>query len=144
MLLPLILENMGTKHRISYERLRAMFPNGSRSFLEANLPPVAAGPHPAIAEQDQGSALERSGEGEEASCGVHQARFKIVFRVRSCQPCDWDNYRCKELQDLLVKIGVLPDDKWSILRGEVIPEKVEHRAEEGTVIEVYEWMDAPG
>lgn len=129
--------------RISYDKLRSIFPRASQSFLELNSKDVAPFPHSTITECNTGSALEQAGEGETAGSKSPACRFKIVFRVRSCHPCDWDNYRCKELQDLLVKAGVLPDDKWSILQGEVIPEKVRTHEEEGTLIEVYQCTDAP-
>lgn len=105
---------------------------------------MVALPCSAITECDPGSALEQTGKGEEAGGSGSARRFKIIFRVRSIQPCDWDNYRCKELQDLLVRAGVIPDDKYSILQGEVIPEKVCSREEEGTLIEVFEQAAAPG
>ena len=121
---------------LSSDELRAKFPNASQSFIDANA--MATGPHPTIAEQNTRRTLERARKGKAAGSQRLARRFKIIFRVRSCRPCDWDNYRCKELQDLLVHASVLPDDKWSVLQGEVIPEKVATRAEEGTLIEVFE------
>lgn len=61
-------------------------------------------------------------------------RIKILFRIYSVRPLDWDNYSIKQLQDLLVKSGILPDDKWSVLSGEVVSEKVDRKEEERTQI----------
>ena len=122
----------------SSDKLRELFPRASQSFLALNSPDLAPLPHSEIAEQDERKALDDIQKGTPESSPSHPRRFKVIFRVRSCQPCDWDNYRCKELQDLLVKIGALPDDKWCILEGQVIPEKVCSREEEGTLIEVLE------
>ena len=47
-------------------------------------------------------------------------RYRITFRCYSVRPLDWDNYRLKSLQDALVKCGLLPDDAYSVLQGEVI------------------------
>lgn len=130
--------------RISFEKLKAIFPRASQSFLALNGDGLASFPHSAIAEPDPGSPLVSAGPGEEGGSPRSARRFKIVFRVRSCQPCDWDNYRCKELQDLLVHAGVLPCDDWCFLQGEVIPEKVDSHEEEGTLIEVFEQEESPG
>lgn len=63
-------------------------------------------------------------------------RAKILFRVFTCRPADWDGYHIKELQDLLVKAGILDGDQWDLLEGQVISEKVRQEAEERTEIEV--------
>lgn len=63
-------------------------------------------------------------------------RVKVVFRVYAVRPCDWDNYWTKGLQDCLVGAGLLCGDDWRVLRGEVISEKVNSRAEERTEIEI--------
>lgn len=56
-----------------------------------------------------------------------------MFSVR---PLDWDNYRLKDLQDLLCLTGLLPSDNWNELEGSVISEKVHRKEEEKTVIEI--------
>jgi Holliday junction resolvase RusA-like endonuclease len=63
-------------------------------------------------------------------------RAKVLFRVFSTRPADWDNYHVKELQDLLIKVGVLDGDEWDFLQGEIISEKVYTEAEERTEITI--------
>lgn len=123
------------------DEIRRRFPNASEAFVARNTATVAAGIHPAVPKPNKGHSLEKAARGKEASCNGDPRRFKIVFRVRRCNPQDWDNAYVKCAQDLLVKSGALPGDQWSILQGEVIPEKVNTRAEEGTLIEIYEQPD---
>lgn len=63
-------------------------------------------------------------------------RFEIVFTVYAVSPADWDGYHVKELQDLLVKSGILPGDDWATLQGKVVPQKAAKKEEEKTVIEI--------
>lgn len=63
-------------------------------------------------------------------------RFEIVFTVYACRPCDWDNIHCKELQDMVVAAGIIPDDAWDTLSGRVVSKKAETKADEKTVIEI--------
>ena len=62
--------------------------------------------------------------------------FKICFTVYAVRPADWDGWHIKELQDLLVKSGVIPGDDWATLGGEVLSRKVKTKEEEKTVIEI--------
>jgi hypothetical protein len=97
-----------------------------------------ANPAPALPPTDkkrtQGDPLERPVSGKEES----RPRFKIEFHVYAVRPCDYDGYHIKELQDMVVKSGILPDDDWRTLRGEVIPHKVYTEAEEETRILIIE------
>jgi hypothetical protein len=63
-------------------------------------------------------------------------RCIIRFTIYAVRPADWDGYHIKELQDCLVKSGLLDGDEWDILEGQVTSEKVHTKAEEKTVIEV--------
>lgn len=63
-------------------------------------------------------------------------RSRVIYRVYSQRPLDWDNYRLKDLQDCLVQAGLLADDNWRILQGEVISEKVHTKAEERTEVTI--------
>lgn len=64
-------------------------------------------------------------------------RFKVRFIVRSQRPLDPDNYRLKDLLDLCVLVGFLPDDSWRhIAEHSVSSEKVHSAEEEQTAIEV--------
>jgi len=79
-------------------------------------------------------SLDDSRQGEEKGGVVPEGRYHITFTVFNVRPLDYDNYRCKDLQDCLVKAGFLPDDNWRVLYGTVIPEKVREEAEERTEI----------
>lgn len=61
-------------------------------------------------------------------------RFEISFTVYAVRPNDYDNLRCKELQDCLVKAGLIPDDNWRVLQGRIISKKASSQAEERTEI----------
>lgn len=63
-------------------------------------------------------------------------RFKILFTVYARRPLDWDNYRFKELQDMLVHAGLIPDDKWNILNGCIESYKVHRKEEERTEVRI--------
>lgn len=61
-------------------------------------------------------------------------RKRIRFTVYAVRPADYDNWHTKEIQDLLVHAGILDDDKWDILQGEVISEKIHKKEDERTEI----------
>jgi hypothetical protein len=82
--------------------------------------------------QAQGETLERAVSGE----ATRPPRFEICFHVYAVQPCDWDNYHIKELQDLVVKIGLVSSDGWQTLRGRIISDKAASKEEERTVITI--------
>lgn len=63
-------------------------------------------------------------------------RFEITYIVYSKRPADYDGYSIKELQDMVVKSGMLPDDKWEVLSGRTISRKILKGEEERTVIEI--------
>jgi len=80
--------------------------------------------------------LERAGK-REASGGKSPAgRFLVRFRCYAVRPLDWDNYRLKDLQDMLCVAGLLPDDGWKLLEGHVSSHKAHSKAEERTEIEI--------
>lgn len=94
------------------------------------------------AEPAKGNPLERSLPREgKGSAGPPvspepKGRSRILFTVYSVRPCDWDGYHVKELQDLLIKAGILDGDEWNLLQGEVISEKVYSKEEERTEITI--------
>lgn len=89
--------------------------------------------HPVKPEPDQRPALESPLPGKDQIV----PRFKIVFRIFAVRPLDWDNNGIKALQDALIKSGILHDDKWNVLWGEIQPNKVENIEEEKTEITIY-------
>lgn len=60
--------------------------------------------------------------------------YEVRFDVYSIRPQDWDNIRVKELQDVLVDLGFLPDDNYRILTGRVRSMKVFKTKDQKTVI----------
>jgi Holliday junction resolvase RusA-like endonuclease len=62
--------------------------------------------------------------------------FEIIFRVFAVRPADWDGYECKQLQDMVVHAGILPDDNWRILQGRVVSGKAHSKDEERVEIEI--------
>lgn len=100
------------------------------------VPDNAAGLHPVPAKRPQGRSLVSALPGEVESGFRPPRRAKILFRVFACRPADWDGYHIKELQDLLVHAGILDGDKWDLLEGQIISEKVRSEAEERTEIEI--------
>ena len=63
-------------------------------------------------------------------------RFEIRFVVYSVRPADWDGYDIKFCQDFLVKSGILPDDKWSVLFGGTTSRKAATEGEQKTIVEI--------
>lgn len=124
---------------MTFEQLKAKFPNASESFLRANAdraPRIpAAKPKPV-----EGESLERTGQGKETStvgskkCIISGGKFRITFRVFARRPADWDNYHIKEIQDGLVMSGLLSGDSWNQLHGAIISEKVHSKDQERTEI----------
>lgn len=129
---------MMSRNYSNREALRKRFPNASEAFLARNSEPVAARPHPSIQEPAQGKTLDRAASGKDSSGRCHRSRVKIRVTVRAIRPCDYDNYHIKELQDVLVRAGILEDDSWDLLQGEVVSEKVDTIEQEGTLIEIFE------
>jgi len=116
--------------------LQARYPNASESFLRANADSGDSGLCAAKPERAAGSPLVSAGKGKAPRSVGTKGRFLVRFRVFSVRPLDWDNYRLKDLQDLLCLTGYLPSDNWNVLEGSVVSEKAHSKAEEKTVIEI--------
>jgi hypothetical protein len=121
---------------VSINELKRRFPHCSEAFLKANADRLT-GLRPDDTKSTQRRPLERRVSREEKSRPRSQERTRIRFRIYSTRPADWDNYSTKQLQDCLIKSGLLDGDDWDRLLGEVIPEKVHSKAEERTVIEIF-------
>jgi hypothetical protein len=87
-------------------------------------------------ERPAGVPLERAGKREAPGGTSPQGRFLVHFRCYSVRPLDWDNYRFKDLQDMLCVAGLLPDDNWQILEGHVSSHKAASPIFERTEIEI--------
>lgn len=81
----------------------------------------------------QETPLDGPCSGEDQDCPP----FKIVFRIHATRPNDWDNPWTKICQDLLIAAGILHDDKWNVLSGQIIPRKAKTISEEKTEITIY-------
>jgi hypothetical protein len=96
-----------------------------------NLAPLGTpGLHPPKPEPAAGCPLDHPVPGEKEG----RPRFAICIEVHAARPCDWDNYRAKELQDLLCHSGILHDDAWDVLEGSVSSKKVRAKADQKTII----------
>lgn len=84
----------------------------------------------------EGNTLERPAPREEACWYSPSQRFEIRFIVYSTRPADWDGYHVKELQDMVVKAGILYDDKSELLQGSVISRKAYSKEEVRTEVEI--------
>jgi hypothetical protein len=116
------------------DELRKRFPNASESFVKANAGTKELCPDKP--ECNQGVPLVCSSPREKASSNRVETRYRITFTVFSIKPCDYDNLRCKEIQDLLVTIGCLPADNWCVLEGCVVSKKAKTKEDECTIIEI--------
>lgn len=121
------------------EAILQRFPRASEDFIRKNLNETNhnnSRPSTSNPKQYQRDTLECAVQGEETCWYGAAQRFEIIFHVYGVNPADWDGYHIKELQDLCVKAGILPDDKWSVLRGRIYPQKVGSKEQEATVIEI--------
>lgn len=109
--------------------LKKLFPNASRSTVEAN--PQLHDPQP---QRDKAPALGKAVPGEKEGVG----RIVVSYRLFRVRPLDADNATgsTKDCTDGLCRLGLLPgDDPWSIeLR--VAQEKVQTYSEERTEITI--------
>lgn len=80
----------------------------------------------------EGKPLERRVSGEKTG----RTRTRIIFRIYSVRPADWDGYHIKPIQDCLGYSALLDGDDWNLLQGEVISEKVYTKTEERTEVEI--------
>lgn len=84
----------------------------------------------------KGKTLDCNTQREETGSPFDPIRHRITFEVYAVRPCDYDNYFCKPLQDLLVNLGFLPDDNWRVLEGCVISRRAKTKSEERTEITI--------
>lgn len=135
------------------EQLIARFHNASEAFLKANAAAneyragrdavqpntenSAAALPTAHKEPTQGQPLECSTSGEDPCWYGTCNRFGIRFVVYAVRPADWDGWHVKELQDLLIEAGLIPDDSWKhIEEGSIATRKVHKASEERTEITI--------
>lgn len=109
-------------------QISRLFPNASRSFIEANTKVC-----PAEQVEPQGS-LDSAPKGEEESMGRVVVRF-TCYRVRLL---DWDNSAasCKDLLDGLRHSHLIRDDSPKHVNVSVEQVKVNTFHQEKTVIEI--------
>lgn len=108
----------------------------SAAVIRRNTDAGDSGLRPSKPERAPGVPLVSGGKRKAPRSVGTQGRFLVRFRVFSIRPLDWDNYRLKDLQDLLCLTGLLPSDDWNVLEGSVVSEKVHSKEEEKTVVEI--------
>ena len=109
--------------------IHELFPNASRSTIAAN--PQLQSPQPQC---DQTPALDSANAGEAKGFPRITVRF-VGHRVR---PLDPDNFAggCKDLLDALRHAGLIHGDEPWRIDFQTRQEKVAHRSEERTIIEI--------
>lgn len=113
------------------------FPNCSAAFLKANCVDAGAARIPAAHPKPvEGIALERASNGEAKSGPCVKRRAFIRYFVFSKRPADYDNYHIKELQDCLVRAGILDGDEWDVLQGQVVSQKAYTEEQVRTEIQI--------
>ena len=121
--------------RRDLELIKQRFPM-SADTIKRNADVGDSGLRAAKSERAPKLPLVSVGKRKETRSVGAQGRFLVRFRVFSIRPLDWDNYRLKDLQDLLCLTGLLPSDNWNVLEGSVVSEKAHSKAEERTVVEI--------
>jgi len=126
------------KRMMNVDELKRIYPNASLSFLRRNSQDNPVGLPAPNPQPTQGHALvcvaPRKSKGSTRTTQRPRKR-NIIFRVYSQRPADWDGYHIKELQDCLVAAGILDDDAWDVLQGQVISCKAHSASEVRTEIE---------
>lgn len=115
------------------DELIKKFPRASEAFIQANLERLRA----AEPELPARVPLECPAP-RKAKSGP---RLEIRFDIYSRRPLDWDNAFTKQIQDLLIVSGIIPDDSYDILQGRVVSHKAHNAEEERTEIEIYEVIE---
>ena len=122
------------------EEILRLFHQASPSFIRANLDnDLAQLPTRTIPKPDYGQALVSVPERERPGKSSSPGRYHINLAIYSTRPRDWDNLAasCKQLQDVLVEVGWLPDDNYRVLSGSVSSIKCKTKAEHRTVVTLY-------
>ena len=107
--------------------LNELFPNASRDTLALNGQPSSPKPEQSLGEKplavDQGKA-------------ENSRRCILSYTSYRCRLLDEDNWCTKYFTDALRYCGALPDDTPDKVTIQTRQEKVAHRSEERTVIEI--------
>ncbi len=113
-------------------RLKRFFPNASTAFIKKNSDLPTGNQRLPSNEQQQPKrgSLDSPTKRKEQST----ARFEITFEIYAVRPNDWDNVHVKEIQDSLIRAGILFDDNYKLLQGRIIAKKAHSKEEERTVI----------
>jgi hypothetical protein len=121
---------------MTYDELLKRFPYASSSFLQRNADDLRPRLRTIQSKPDERLPLDNLAAPEEAGWYDAPCRFEIVFTVYSRNPCDWDGYDIKALQDFLITAGIIPGDGWKQLSGRVLSRKAATEAEERTEIQI--------
>lgn len=113
------------------EKLKRLFPNASKAFLEANL---NSGLQDSQQQRVCGTALDQEIQGKPES----YERAHVCFTAFTARPTDPDNIGggCKALLDAIKKLGLIPDDSPDYIELEIKQRRVDHVSQEKTLIEI--------
>jgi hypothetical protein len=116
------------------QKLKSLFPRGSDDFFEANETHTIAGVSNTYTQHYKAPALDQVAKREKARLGRITVRYRLL-RVRPLDP-DGVSGSTKDCTDGLCRCGLLPGDNPYQITLTVEQEKVEHYADERTIIEL--------
>ena len=114
----------------------ARYPNASVAFIRCNADPETVGPisPPVPQRRVQENALVASPAKEGGASGP---RLRVVITSRRARLTDVDNITAKWIIDALRYKQLIPDDSPEHIILEVRQQKVDSKAKEGTLIEIW-------
>ena len=94
-----------------------------------------SGLRPATGKPVERVPLENLGGSENPNWYAAARRFEIEFIVHSVRPADADGFSTKAATDFLVKIGILPEDRWDVVvKSSISSRKAATEGEERTEV----------
>lgn len=112
----------------------ARYPNASEAFLRRNADDVG-GLQNTIPESNTRKPIALAHESKERSASG--SRLRVAITSRRCRLIDADNLCPKFLIDAMRYEHLIPDDSPDHIILEVHQEKVAHKSEEGTLVEIW-------
>jgi hypothetical protein len=112
--------------------LLEMFPRASQSFMKANETPNRSEASSSVPQQSTGKKSLGIDQGKTGN----SSRCVLRYTSRRCRLLDEDNWCTKFFTDALRYCGALSNDTPDKVTISVMQEKVAHRCQEETVIEL--------
>ena len=122
------------------QKLREKFPRAPESFFQRQADHENADHHnsglrPATGKPVERVPLENLGGSENPHWYAAARRFEIEFIIYSVRPADADGFSTKAATDFLVKIGILPEDRWDVVvKSSISSRKAATEGEERTEV----------